>query len=458
MTACLLARRCRRFAWALLLIATGAVAAASPRIHWMSCPAGADAGRSAAVMRCGEFMPGDHLGSRPVRLRITRLQARPDRATPHPVVYVPGGPGDAGGQHASALRAWRIFQQTAGWPRDLVIFDPRGTGMSTPRPRCSELGGPASADALGRCFKRLGPVTAASLGARAQVADLHRLIDTLNQGSVVIWAESYGALLARRLAATHPNDVQLLILDSPVLQPLPARRRQALAYRRRRQQLLQDCRRRLGCRLSVPSLAVAIDGLIASRHRHPSMITTAEPPRRAKTVRIDGAAVRAMIILSAYDERDDVRVIHALRHAVYEPAALSALVEPLVALDQRRGGRAPVYWSTRCSFRPVSKTAGTPAAINDPCRQWPVPRLEAVASRIDIPTLVIAGARDVLTSPLSAGRAVLRHPGWQFLPVAGGGHGVLAHDHCAQRAVARFIARDGAWLGAGSCPARANGP
>lgn len=448
--------RCRLVACVLLVLAGGA--AASPRIQWTPCPAGADAGRSAAAMRCGEFEPGDTLESRPVRLRITRLQARPDRATPHPVIYVPGGPGDAGGQSVPALQAWRVFQQTAGWPRDLVIFDPRGTGMSTPRPRCPALEeGSDAAGALRRCFDRLGHATAAKLGARAQVGDLHRLIETLGQGSAVVWAESYGALVARRLAAEYPADVQLMILDSPVLRPRPARQRQALAYRRRRQQLLQYCRRRLACRLSVPSLAATIDGLIAARQRQPATVMIADPPRRAETVHVDAATVRALLLLSAYDERNDASVIHALERALYQPAALSALARPLVALNRQRGRRAPVYWSTRCQFTPVLRAART-ADVADSCRQWPVPRLEPAASPFDVPTLVVAGTRDVLTSPASAARAVLQHPGWQFLPVEGGGHGVLAHDRCAQREVARFIARDGAWLGHSGCPGSVDGP
>ncbi|MGN8197918.1 alpha/beta hydrolase [Salinisphaera sp. RV14] len=425
-------------------------------IRWHACPSGARGGYSAAVMHCGDFISGDRIHGRRVHLRITRLQARPEGPTRHPVIYVPGGPGDAGGQRAPVLRAWRRFQQAAGWPRDLVIFDPRGTGKSAPRPVCPSRPDATPAGRLAACFARLGAGTAGRLGATAQVADLHRLITALAPGGAVIWAESYGALIAGRLAAGHPGDVRLLILDSPVLRPRPERDRQAAALRRRRRQLRRACARTLSCRLAVPSLRATIPGLLASRARHPVTITVAQPPGSARSVTIDGRTLGALLLLSAYGRPEDARVVRMLRRAVENPGALGALAGPLLALRQHRSRTAPVYWSTRCQFaaRPMRRDGRTAAAA---CRQWPVPRLAPVRHAEHVPTLLVAGTRDVFTPAAAAARAVLAHPGWQFLPVVGGGHGVIRGNACAQRVAARFIARQGAWLGVVSCAGQANG-
>lgn len=431
------------------------VAGASPDsyIHWQSCPAHAHAGRSAALMRCGQFVPGTTLGGAVVRLRITRLQARPDEVTPHPIIHVPGGPGDPGGQSVPALQAWRQFQQAAGWPRDLVLFDPRGTGLSTPRPACRPVPNASDAHRLAHCFKRLGAATAAGLGAAAQVADLHRLIAALGQGSAVIWAESYGALIARRLAAMHPGDVQMLILESPVLASQPAARRQAAAFRRRRAQLMRGCDRHLDCRLAVPSLGTVIDGLIEARRRRPITIATARSPWRPHAMVIDGRTLRALIMLSAYDESRDAGVRRLLRHTLNQPSAIAALAPPLIALNRRRAQRAPVYWSTRCQFRPRASDSRAPT---EPlCRQWPVAALVRRRTRINVPTLLIAGTRDVLTPAAAAAHAALVHPGWQFVPVRSGGHGVLGGNRCVQHLVGRFMAREGAWLDTPRCELRA---
>lgn len=414
-------------------------------LRWQGCPAGAHGGYSAATMRCGWFEPGARLAGQPVRLRVTRLQVHPDGPTPHPIIYLPGGPGDPGGQAAAALRAWRRFQQQAGWPRDLVIVDPRGTGLSTPRPSCPSPAGDGARDALANCFDKLGPATAEALGASAQVRDLHRLIQALGQGSAVIWAESYGGLIGQRLAARYPDDVRLLILDSPVLRPQPAPRRQAAAFHRRRRQLIAGCNRHLACRLAVPSLAATIDGLIAARQARPRPLSVAEPPYRARRLTVDGDALRAMLLLSAYGAPEGNFVRHALRRALRQPSALATLAGPLLALDSRQGRTAPVYWSTRCQFaRPYD--AARQGRVRMPCRDWPVARLAPIADRPPIPALVITGERDVLTPADTAARVALSRPGWQFLPVRDGGHGVLAASRCAQSQVQRFITRRGAWL------------
>lgn len=434
---------------ALLLMATTTVAAASSgTVHWRPCPPAVTDGYSAAVMRCGAFEQGESLDGKPVRIRITRLQARPDRPTPHPIVYVPGGPGDPGGQRPQALQAWRRFQQRAGWPRDLVIFDPRGTGLSTPRPSCGQVKPEAGKDELAACFHALGADTVGDLGVDAQVADLHRLIAALGQGSATVWAESYGALIARRLALRHPDDVQAMILDSPVLHPKPLARRRAAAFRRRRQQLIAGCRAHLQCRLTAPSLGAVIDGLIAARRRDPTVISWARPPYRARTIELNGAVVRTLVMLTGYGGRDDAAVRRILRAAMTERAVLASLAGPLVALARRKHRTAPVYWSTRCQFT-RTRSGAKP---DTPCARWPVAPLAATAGNIAVPVLVISGERDILTPHDVAIRAVLAHPQWQFLSVAETGHGVLKRDPCARRAISRFVASGGAWLDTLRCP------
>lgn len=417
-------------------------AVAAPSLTWQTCPTGTRTGQSGAVMRCGTFKPGEQLAGQPVRLAATRLQAHPDGPTPHPVIYVPGGPGDPGGQGDDALSSWRVFQQRAGWPRDLVVFDPRGTGRSTPRPHCPADGTLAD-HALAHCFQQLGGTTAQRLGLTAQVEDLHRLVAALGQGRAVLWAESYGAVIARRLAVRHPQDVQLLVLDSPVLRPRRAQLRQRSAFRRRRAQLIAGCDRHPACRLGVPSLSIVLTGLIRSRAAKPVTIDVAQVPYRSHPLHVDGDTVRAVLMLTSYDEHDDAAVRDVLRAALMRPQALAALAGPLLALGRRQARTAPVYWSTRCQSDAARSDAN--------CRDWPVAKARRLDAPGVAPALVISGTRDPLTPASAAARVVLRHPGWQWLPVRGRGHGALAGTSCARRVVRRFIVGRGRWLGAIRC-------
>src|SRR5699024_7377507 len=131
---------------------------------------------------------------KPVRLRVAVLRAHPDRKDPTPIIHLPGGPGDSAGLDAQGLAQWRAWQQRAGRPHDVVLFDPRGTGKSRPRWYCGKtLSAPyrrlsvagandglrPNAQALRRCLQRLGPVVVAGLGPRAQLRDLDALIDAL---------------------------------------------------------------------------------------------------------------------------------------------------------------------------------------------------------------------------------------------------------------------------------------
>lgn len=420
----------------------------APHIQWVHCPNGYHAGYSAATMRCGWFDTGQRLDGQPVRLRLTRLQAHPDRPTPHPVIYVPGGPGDPGGQDKNALWQWRRFQQQAGWPADMIVFDPRSTGHSTPRLGCPVNQKHRGSIRMADCFHALGAKTANSLGITAQVADLHRLIQGLGQGSAVLWAESYGAVMVRRLLAKHPDDVRMLVLGSPVLAPKSLAQREPQAFVRWRADQIRYCRHRVTCRLTVPSARFLIDGLIAALEHNPVKIGWGRPPRAAREITINASALRTMLLLSGYQKNQGEKVIATLRHALNQPAALAALAGPLAALKSHGSRRAPVYWSTRCQLAPPKSGYGI-------CRHWPVKRLKPIPVHHFVPTLVLTGQQDVLTPAPKAVHFVLSHPGRQWLPVAGIGHGVLFDSACARQAVRTFIATGGTWLGARHCRNRA---
>ncbi|WP_423820938.1 alpha/beta fold hydrolase [Salinisphaera sp. SPP-AMP-43] len=409
---------------------------ASPSLDWRGCAAAAIGQASAAHMQCGWLKTGERLNDMPVRLRVTRLRARPDRPTPQPVIYVPGGPGDPGGQTDAALRAWRSFQQRAGWPRDLVIFDPRGTGRSRPRPGCQ-------AAALEVCFKRLGAPTANALGIRAQVTDLHRLIQAVDAAGAVLWAQSFGAVIARRLQARYPADVRALILDSPVLNPGRIEDRRRATWARRQRQLIAGCRRDLGCRLGVPSASTLIEALMGRRATQPRTLAWARVPYRARMFTVDAQALRAMLLLSGYGVANSSALVNRLRQSLARPETLVSLARPLQKLNDRSAETAPVYWSSRCA---LSQTATS--AI---CRHWPVSPVAPLDSPRPVPTLVLAGAEDVLTPLSASAQFVLDRPGRQLLRVSGAAHGILSSNGCAQDVVRRFLATAGAWLEAPVC-------
>lgn len=71
--------------------------------------------------------------SRLISLSFVRLATRSDNPA-NPIVYLAGGPGGSG-TGAMKGRRWKLFDSLRNIA-DVIIFDQRGTGLSSPLPRC----------------------------------------------------------------------------------------------------------------------------------------------------------------------------------------------------------------------------------------------------------------------------------------------------------------------------------
>ncbi|WP_197318951.1 alpha/beta hydrolase [Saccharomonospora sp. NB11] len=161
------------------------------------------------------------------------------RTTAHPewrvgtLVHVPGGPGSSG---VATLTDDTVFERT--FPDevrqhfDIVSFDPRGVGASSPV-RCDEslfaaLDSPAprnqaefesvlAAQAeLGRsCRERTGPVID-HLDSVAAAHDLDALRETLGEDRLTVYAHSYGTVLGQMYAEQFPHRLRAMVLDAVV--------------------------------------------------------------------------------------------------------------------------------------------------------------------------------------------------------------------------------------------------
>ncbi|HTS94990.1 MAG TPA: alpha/beta hydrolase [Streptosporangiaceae bacterium] len=113
---------------------------------------------------------------------VLHYDVRRDDASPGPVLLLIGSPMGAAG-----------FTTLAGHfaDRTVVTYDPRGAGRS----------------------KRTDGATESTVDEHA--ADLHRLIDALDDGPADIFASSGGAVNALALVARHPQQVRTLVAHEP---------------------------------------------------------------------------------------------------------------------------------------------------------------------------------------------------------------------------------------------------
>lgn len=199
----------------LALAATGAAEAGAAtvepaRLH--SCDLG-----MARKLRCGHVIvplrrADPALGTTKVAFAV---RTRSDRGRPSlgTIMAMDGGPGYAS---TSAPFARSLAAVLAPLLRryDLVFFDERGTGRSNVV-NCHDLqaGLVPEAIAIGECADQLGPRFAAYTTGEA-AHDLDAVRQALGLGKIFFYGDSYGTLFGQAYAVRYPGSLRGLILDS----------------------------------------------------------------------------------------------------------------------------------------------------------------------------------------------------------------------------------------------------
>ena len=457
-----------------LLVAAGLLLLAAPTagaaIAYAPCTA-----RSA--LQCGSLdVPLDRSGTIPgtVRLAAARRVA-PSNPTNTAVLGLAGGPGQA----ALPLIADFAMQLAAGLAtRDLLMFDQRGTGASSPL--ACRLSGNSLTAAGQRCAADIG-IRRSQYTSAATVEDIEALRANSGYAKLVIYAVSYGTKVALDYAARYPTHVAGLILDSVVLPagPDPLQRSTFAAMRR---VLTQLC---AGGACNGISGNPTAD--LASRVRSLARRPLTGPLTSARGVRRNVAIVR--------DDLFDVMVNGDLNPTLRAelPGALTSArkgdAAPLIRLAARSAGiislakkqsagsafSDAVFAATLCEEGnfPWDRALGLPgraqqintaarafgAAAFNPfdiptalttemislCLGWPSTTGGYVPAGPlpDVPTLVISGNADVRTPFEDAGTVKALIPSTQVLAIAHTGHSTLASElsdeQCAARAVRQFF-------------------
>lgn len=144
----------------------------------------------------------------PVTLALTRHPATGARRGT--LVMNPGGPGGSGLDAAWALRS----AMPAGILRayDIVSWDPRGIGSSTPPIDCGDDPDTDSASFIAECASHTGDL-AAYLSAPYSTEDLEAIRVALGEDRLDYLGYSYGTIVGATYAARFPDRVGRFVLD-----------------------------------------------------------------------------------------------------------------------------------------------------------------------------------------------------------------------------------------------------
>jgi pimeloyl-ACP methyl ester carboxylesterase len=449
-------------------------AAPTGGVSWYACGAGAD-----ARQRCGTLrVPLDyaHPGGPAIDLAVSRLASADPAKRRGVLVLVPGGPGNSG---VNTPTSWGARLPAAVRDAyDLVGFDPRGTGASSPvscglshpelaatrfqswpAPDGDISGNAANARTLAaKCLANGGPVLR-SISTRNEARDIDSIRRALGERSVSLWGVSYGTYVSAVYATLFGGHADRVLLDSSDdPDPRLVERRWLANYQLGVVDRFPDFARWAGDPANPDRVADTPDAvygtflaLAARLDRDPLPWPGANPPE------LNGNVLRSTLLSTVYSDRNFAglaRLVLAARAGGPLPTAPSvpdAAMQQVIAVagaticndvawprDLRYYQRAVAV-----SRRRYPLTAGMPASIG-PCSFWSAPAERPVAVHADRRTtvLLIQNLRDPAT-PYSGALNMERALGdrARMVSVDSGGHeAYLANGNaCGDAAATDFL-------------------
>jgi pimeloyl-ACP methyl ester carboxylesterase len=417
------------------------------------------------------------------RLMVAEYPAQSAQKRLDPILYLEGGPGDI-----AALEINPIIKANFIRDRDIWVVSQRGTWSSKPALICaasndfarellglrfySETTKQAHLAASEACRREL-TATGANLSAynsTESAADLAELRKVLGIAQWNVYGNSFGTYTAQTLMREHPEGIRSVVLDSvlPTTYSIPTN---WWNTRYGFDNLFEACAAQPACNADHPHLKQTFAGLVNKFEAKPLMPTISDPNTGKNIkVRLDGGALVDWL-------RNQTYGVPSLQAAPDTIAGLAAgRRDSIETIAKDRAARAPPYHrgapalgdglavGTTCR----EDDLGTPqelvaagqgafpdypasvqregiggwAYVQEDCRDvWKLSRApksmhEPVAS--NIPTLLISGTFDTLTSLAGAKAAAARLSRATIISIPGVGHTVSPWSPCAQKIIVAF--------------------
>jgi pimeloyl-ACP methyl ester carboxylesterase len=365
------------------------------------------------------------------------------------LVFLTGGPGQPGEPSAARVTSVLGAAVTAGYR--IVMFDQRGTGpgaLHCPELQfqmgSSDLAVPAKGAVVG-CANSIGP-NRRFYSTADTVEDLEALRRMLGVNELTIDGVSYGSFVAERYALRYPERVAGLVLDSVVphssMDPLSVANANAAGRVLRAVCGAGRCNTDPAADLAVavrkrpsiqPRLLDALVTLSVVDPRFPGVIPALHSARRGEFGMLSALVARW--------EPDPDTAEEVFSQGLHASTLCADTQMPwgnsAVATARRRPALLRAIW-------PFTRAIARENGFVKTCLYWPptpAPPRPAPEQLPRVPTLLLAGDRDLSTPLAWATQEAGAAPGARLVVVAGAGHStqLRARSDAARSAVASFL-------------------
>jgi pimeloyl-ACP methyl ester carboxylesterase len=386
----------------------------------------------------------------------------------------PGGPGFGGSSLATDANYY--FSSSLLEVFDVVAWDPRGTGLSTPAVDCIDdydpyfgLDSPpeteeervelidATSDFNTRCTERSGGILP-WVSTRASAQDMDSLRRALGEDTISYFGFSYGSELGGTWATMFPGTVRAAVLDGaadPNEPPLQQSLNQAAGFEQQLSTFLSACSAEATCEFHNGGDAEgAFDRLFVAIDREPLVVSSDRTP---VTQGVAFTAV-AQSMYSDYLWPDLERALAAAQRG--DGAGLLKLYDDyyqrkkdgtygneleaflaITCLDNRDLSTVEDVEATVDQFVEVAPRFGANFAYGYVCALWPVPAAETVTVTAEgAGPIVVVGTTGDAATPLESTKRLAASLGdGRLVVVEANQHTGYGANECIVDAVDRYL-------------------